>query len=82
MMDSLVRVLKKGGPEALVEKCVPAIPERLKLTAFCNAVDIVLSDGEVEDDEEELIEKLKNALDVEEDDCKKIIKVMMIKNRG
>ncbi|CAN5344082.1 hypothetical protein BH11PLA2_BH11PLA2_36570 [soil metagenome] len=59
MMDSLVKILKKGGPEALVEKCVPAIPERLRATAFTNAVDIVLADGEVEDDEEELIEKLQ-----------------------
>lgn len=82
LMDSLLKVLKKGGPEALVEKCVPVLPQRLRATAFCNAVDIVLADGTVEDDEQELIEKLQTALEVEEDEAKTIIKVMVIKNRG
>jgi uncharacterized tellurite resistance protein B-like protein len=82
MMDVLLKVLKKGGPEALVEKCVPALPERLRATAFCNAVDIVLADGTVEEEEEELIEKLKGALEVDEAEAKTIIKVMVIKNRG
>lgn len=82
LMDTLLKILKKGGPEALVEKCVPALPERLRATAFCNAVDIVLADGSVEDDEKELIEKLQQALDIDDDDAKAIIKVMIIKNRG
>lgn len=82
LMDSLLKVLKKGGPEALVEKCVPALPERLRAPAFCNAVDIVLADGTVEDDEKELIEKLQTALEVDEAEAKMIIKVMIIKNRG
>ena len=73
---------QEGGPEALVEKCAPAIPERLRETAFCNAVDIVLADGVVEDDEKELIEKLQAALEVEDDQAGLIVKVMIIKNRG
>lgn len=82
MMDSLLKVLKKGGPEALVEKCVPLVPERLRATVFCNAVNIVLADGVVEDDEKELIEKLQSALDIEDDAAQEIVKVMLIKNRG
>lgn len=82
LMDTLLKVLKKGGPEALVEKCVPAVPERLRATAFCNAVDIVLADGTVEDDEKELIEKLQGALEVDDKEAQMIVKVMLIKNRG
>jgi uncharacterized tellurite resistance protein B-like protein len=82
LMDQLLKVLKKGGPEALVEKCVPAIPERLRSTAFCNAVDIVLADGSVEDDEKEIIEKLQSGLEIEDDEAQMIVKVMLIKNRG
>jgi tellurite resistance protein len=82
LMDTLLKVLKKGGPDALVEKCVPALPERLRSTAFCNAVDIVLADGTVEDEEKELIEKLQTALGVSDNDAKTIINVMIVKNRG
>ena len=82
MMDNLLKILKKGGPDLLVEKCVPALPQRLRATAFCNAVDIVLADGSVEDDEKELIEKLQTALEVGDDEAKTIIEVMIIKNRG
>ncbi len=82
LMDVLLKALKKGGPEALVEKCVPALPERLRATAFCNAVDIVLADGTVEEEEKALIEKLQGALEVGDDEARMIIQVMVIKNRG
>lgn len=82
LMDSLLKVLKKGGPEALVDKCAPVLPERLRAPAFCNAVDIVLADGEVEDEEKELIEKLQSALEIDDDEAKMIIQVMIMKNRG
>ncbi|WP_439626287.1 tellurite resistance TerB family protein [Gemmata sp.] len=82
LMDTLLKVLKKGGPDALVEKCAPALPERLRGPAFANAVDIVLADGAVEDDEKELIEKLQSALEIDDDEAKMIIQVMIIKNRG
>ncbi len=82
MMDVLLRVLKKGGPEALIERAVPALPQRLRAPAFCNAVDIVLADGTVEDEEKELIEKLKTALEISDNDAQLIVKVMIIKNRG
>jgi len=51
MMDNLLKILKKGGPDLLVEKCVPALPEELRDTAFANACDIVLADGVVEGEE-------------------------------
>lgn len=82
MMDTLLKVLKKNGPEALIEKCIPALPERLRTTAFCNAVDIVLADGAVEDDEKALIEKLQHALEVGDNEARAILQVMVVKNRG
>ncbi len=51
MMDNLLKILKKGGPNMLVDKCVPAIPDSLRATAFANACEIVLADGVVEDEE-------------------------------
>ncbi len=82
MMDTLLKILKKGGPELLVEKCVPALPEELRATAFVNACDIVLSDGVVEAEEKALIERLQNRLEIPGDEAMDIVKVMVIKNRG
>lgn len=82
MIDTLLKLLKKGGPDLLVEKCSPVLPEELKVTAFVNACDIVLADGVVEPEEKEMIEKLQNRLEVPGDDAMEIVKVMVLKNRG
>jgi tellurite resistance protein len=82
MMDTLLKILKKGGPDLLVEKCVPHLQEELRVTAFANACDIVLADGVVEDDEKKLLEKLQNRLEVPGDEAMDIVRVMVVKNRG
>jgi tellurite resistance protein len=82
MIDNLLKILKKGGPELLIERCAPAVPDELKVTAFINACDIVLADGVVEPEEKELVEKLQNRLGVPGDDAMDIVKVMVLKNKG
>jgi len=82
MMDTLLKILKKGGADLLVEKCVPALPEELRGTAFVNACDIVLADGVVEAEEKALIEKLQKKLEIPGDEAMDIVKVMILKNRG
>ncbi|HYH69606.1 MAG TPA: tellurite resistance TerB family protein [Urbifossiella sp.] len=82
MIENLLKILKRGGPELLIEKCVPELPDELRETAFANACDIVLADGVVEDEERELIEKLQNELEIPGDEAMDIVRVMVIKNRG
>ncbi len=82
MMDNLLKILKKGGPDLLVDKCYPAIPEALRETVFANACDLVLADGVVEAEEKAMIEKLQNRLEIPGDEAMDIVKVMVIKNRG
>ncbi len=82
MMDTLLKFLKKGGPDLLVEKCVPALPDELRATAFANACDLVLADGVVEAEEKALIEKLQNRLEIPGDEAMDIVRVMIVKNRG
>lgn len=82
MMDNLLKILKKGGPDLLVDKCVPALPNELRGTAFANACDIVLADGIVEGEEKALLEKLQTKLGISGDDAMDIVKVMIIKNHG
>ena len=82
MMDRLSGVLKRGGPEKLLDKSVPAVPPELAETAFVNAVDIVLADGVVDDDEKEFIDSLMQKLEIDEKRAKTFIKVMVFKNKG
>jgi tellurite resistance protein len=82
MMDRLIGMLKRGGPEQLVTKCVPALPPELRETVFINACDIVLADGVVEPDEKEFINNLMMKLEVGAERAKNIVKVMVFKNQG
>ncbi|MFO0940157.1 MAG: tellurite resistance TerB family protein [Pirellulales bacterium] len=82
MMDRLLGILKRKGPEQLVEQSVAVLPPELKETAFINACDIVLADGVVEEDEKEFINNLMMKLGVGADRAKTIIKVMVFKNQG
>jgi hypothetical protein len=78
----LLGVLKRGGPDKLLEKVVPVLPPELRETAFANACDIVLADGVVEDAEKEFINKLMAQLGIAGDRALTIVDVMIVKNRG
>lgn len=82
MMDRLLGVLKRGGPEKLLEKCVPVVPSELRETVFINACDIVLADGVVESDEKEFINNLMVKLEIGVERARDIVKVMVYKNQN
>lgn len=82
MMDVLVKILKKDGPDGLVDRCAEALPEELSETAFANACDIVLADGVVEDEEKEFLDHLQQALSIPGDTALTIVEVMVMKNKG
>lgn len=82
VMDKLLGILKKKGPEVLVEACCETLPKELTNSAFANAINIVLADGTVDSEEKEFIEKLRTHLQVEPATAKAIAQVMVIKNKG
>ncbi len=82
MLNKLVGVIKKKGVEFLIEKCVEAMPDGLRETAFANACDIVLADGVVEQDEKEFIEMVRNRLRIPKEQALEIVQVMVSKNKG
>jgi hypothetical protein len=51
-------------------------------TAFAVVSDLVLADGEVTQEEEDLLGDLYRALDLSEEVASKIVDVMLIKNKG
>ena len=82
MMDRLVGELRRHGPEKLLEKSYPAVPPELRETAFANAMDIVLADGTVEQEERDFIDDLRGKLEVDKKRAKAIVQVMVYKNQG
>lgn len=82
MIDRLLSILQRQGADALLNTAIEVLPYELQETAFAVTTDIILSDGEVTEEEEELLNQLYRALNISEEIAAKIIDVMLIKNRG
>lgn len=72
----------KYGVAAIVTAALPSVKESMKPTLFATAVDFILADGVVNSKEEVLLEDLQTGLGVADDLAKKIVEVMMIKNKA
>lgn len=81
-MDRLLGILKREGPEALMNRAADALPPDLKDTAFANACDLVLADGSVEDEEKAFLDNLQKKLGISGDLALTIVEVMIVKNKG
>lgn len=82
MIQRLLEQIQSHGYESLMQAAISKLPANLKDTAFAVATDIILSDGDLANEEEELLNALYNALGLSEDLATKIIDVMLIKNKG
>jgi uncharacterized tellurite resistance protein B-like protein len=82
LIDRANKLIKRVGPEDALTQFAAALPETLHRAAFANAVNQVLADGVVEDEEKDYINKLRRALGIPGDDAQMIAKVMMWKNQG
>jgi hypothetical protein len=74
--------IKRVGPEEALKEFAAALPENLHRAAFANAVNQVLADGVVEEEEKAFINDLRRALEIPGDDAQMIAKAMMWKNQG
>lgn len=82
-MKKIQRILKETKSlEALLDKAVEKIPAELRPTVYTNAVDFVLADGEVASEEEVVVAMLKSKLGISDDLSKKIIEVVILKNKA
>jgi tellurite resistance protein len=82
LFDRLCAILKRQGSEALLDLALNSLPHDLYETAFAVTADLVLADGEVSSEEEDLLNQLYRVLGISEATAVKIIDVMLIKNRG
>jgi len=82
MLDNLCNILRRDGSEVIFEAAIATLPHDLYETAFAIATDLVLSDGEVTEEEEDLLGSLCRALDLPDNLVNQVIQVMLIKNKG
>ena len=82
LYDKLFTISRKRGAAALMASAIPACPPDLREAVFTRAVDMVLSDGVVEDVERKLLSQLKSALQIPDELSNMIIKVIQLKYKG
>jgi tellurite resistance protein len=82
MLDRLLMLLQRQGVQVLFNAALATLPDELKETVFAVTTDIALADGEVSEEEEQLLNDLYIALGISEEIAIKIIDVMLIKNKG
>jgi tellurite resistance protein len=82
LLNKLIGIIKKQGVEALVNLSKESLPQDMRETAFAVATDLALADGEIADQEKEVLTKIQQGLDIPESKAVNIIEVMLIKNKG
>ena len=70
----------RDADTALRNACV-ALPEEMRLTAFAHALDLVLADGQISDDEADFLNTLILHMHLSGADVERIADVMLLKNR-
>ncbi|MCS6864481.1 MAG: tellurite resistance TerB family protein [Gemmataceae bacterium] len=81
-VTKIIKIIKKEGSEAVIDKCVPALPKELHAAVFAHACEVILADGVVETEEKAILEKLQKKLELSVAEAKDIVRVIMIKYRG
>lgn len=64
-----------------LEEACTALPSDMRMTAFTHCVDIILSDGSLVPAEADYLNRISAMLELRPEDAKRIMEVMLIKNR-
>ncbi|MEM6402767.1 MAG: tellurite resistance TerB family protein [Cyanobacteria bacterium P01_D01_bin.116] len=82
LFDKLCGITKRQGSDVLLKTAITSLPHHLHDTAFAVAADLILADGEVTEEEEDLLQYLYTHLNIPEEKAKNIVDAMIIKNKG
>lgn len=82
LYEKVEDINKQIGGLALVEACAKVVDENDKNTLFAMAVEIVLADGILDDEEEKTIEFIAQQMNIDKKLVDKIVEVMLIRNKG
>ncbi|MBD2594249.1 tellurite resistance TerB family protein [Nostoc spongiaeforme FACHB-130] len=82
MFDKLCGMIKRQGFDDFIKTAIAALPHDLYDTAFAVATDLILADGQVTKEEEDLLNVLWSNLEIPDETARSIVNVMIIKNKG
>ncbi|MGB3636678.1 MAG: tellurite resistance TerB family protein [Rivularia sp. (in: cyanobacteria)] len=82
LFDKLCGITKRQGSDGLIKTAIASLPHHLHDTAFAVATDLILADGEVTEEEENLLQHLYTQLNISDEKAKNIVDAMIIKNKG
>ncbi|MGB3401800.1 MAG: hypothetical protein WBA77_03850 [Microcoleaceae cyanobacterium] len=74
--------LNRRGYKKVLDAAVESLPHYLHETAFAVTTDLVLADGEVTEEEENILTYLSQMLNIQESTAQEIVRIMLIKNKG
>jgi tellurite resistance protein len=77
-----LNLIADRGLPAVLAACAQAIPAELRATAFALAIDLMLADGRLGSRESTLIDQLRRAFQIDGALARKIVDVLLIKNRA
>lgn len=72
----------KLGSKGLIDICISKVEDQNKPTLFAMAADLMLSDGNIQPEEKEILDYLSFGFSLNFDLKQKIIEVILIKNKG
>ena len=75
-------LITEYGLPAVLDACAKAIPPEWHPTAFALAIDVMLADGRLGSRESALIDRLQNVLRLDDSLARRIVEVLVIKNRA
>jgi uncharacterized tellurite resistance protein B-like protein len=82
LYKNVAEAKQKIGNIGLIDACSLIIKEEDKPTLFSMAVDIVLADGVLEEEEMKVVEYIAASLAIDTNLVEKIVEVMLIRNNG
>ena len=82
LVEQLIDLLAQRGDPVIVHAAAAAIPAELRASVMALATDIVLADGRVRSGERQFLDDLQHELGLDDETTRKIVDVMIIKNRA
>jgi len=82
LLNKVAGLIKKRGTGPVIEAAKAALNKEELESAFFVAVDLVLADGIVEEDEKRFLEELQKTIQMDEATATKIVEVVLIKNKA
>lgn len=78
-VDTCKTLLRREGPQALMDRCAPLVTQHNRMPLFINACDLIMRDGRVEPEEEAVVEALQARLAVDDASARSVVSLVTAK---